>query len=96
MTRSRYFLFGLLEVPMWGYMWGYTSAQIELVTADSPVVTYPGKKKKKGGRVQGKEFDVPDADDVRLAAERWKEKYGDGQNKKVKISLAGLKLLKIE
>ena len=55
---------------MWGYMWGYTSAQIELMTADSPVVTYPGKKKKKGGREQGKEFDEPDANVVGLAAER--------------------------
>ena len=40
----RYFLFGLIEVPMWDYYWGLTAAQVELLTIDQPIVVYKADK----------------------------------------------------
>ena len=36
----RYFLFGLIRVPMWEYRCGLTIAQIELLTIDTPIIVY--------------------------------------------------------
>ena len=36
----RDFCFGLIRVPMWDYYWGLTTAQIELLTIDQPIVVY--------------------------------------------------------
>lgn len=88
MIASRFFFGGLLEVPMWGYYWGYTSAQIELMAADCPIIVYPKRKDRKN------EFDKADAIEVSKAAKRWQQKYGDKSDKGLKISLAGLKQLK--
>lgn len=57
----------------WNYWWGYTSAQIELLASDCPIVVYPDEK---GGK--------PSTSSIREAEEKWKSKYGDG--KKVDIS----------
>lgn len=89
---SRFFFGGLLEVPMWGYYWGYTSAQIELMAADSPIIVYPKRKDRKKGKPY--EFDKADAIEVSKAAKQWQQKYGDKSDKGLKISLAGLKQLK--
>ena len=79
---------------MWGYYWEYTAAQIELGLVDCPIVTYPRKKKKKQ-KGEMPEFDKADADSVKKAAENWKKKYGEKpKGEGVKISFAGLKLLK--
>ena len=48
MTHPRYFLFGLIRVPMYEYYWGYTAAQIELASIDAPYVAYKAKEKKSG------------------------------------------------
>lgn len=42
----RHFFFGLIEVNRWGYMWGYTAAQVELFTADVPFVAYKARDDK--------------------------------------------------
>lgn len=35
---------GLIKVPMYGYYWVHTSAQIDLIAIDAPVVVYNNKK----------------------------------------------------
>lgn len=35
---------GLIRVPMYGYYWVHTSAQIDLIAIDTPVVVYNHKK----------------------------------------------------
>lgn len=72
---------------MWGYYDGYTAAQIELITADKPIIVYPKEKGKKKG-----EPEKANSADVTKAAEKWKEKYGDG-GRGVKLDLTGLNLL---
>lgn len=42
----RDFFGGLYRVPMWDYYWGLTSAQVELLTIDQPIVVYKAEKKK--------------------------------------------------
>lgn len=75
---------------MWGYYDAYTSAQIELMAADSPITVYNDKGNDKKGQ-----DDVPyaDSEDVTDKAKRWKEKYGD-KSSKVTIDLKdfGLKM----
>ena len=43
----RYFLFGMIEVPMWDYYWGFTAAQVEILTVDQPIVVYKKDNDKK-------------------------------------------------
>ena len=42
----RRFFFGFYEVNRWGYMWGYTAAQIELLNADVPFIAYKAREDK--------------------------------------------------
>ncbi len=52
----RDFFFGMIRVPMWDYYWGFTAAQIELLTIDQPIIVYkrdentarPGERGYKG------------------------------------------------
>lgn len=54
---------------MWGYRTGYTSAQIELMVADGPIIVYKkDKKEKKAGK--------PTSASVHKAALEWEQKYG--------------------
>lgn len=39
-------LWGLWNIPMWGYYWGYTAAQIELMAVDCPITVYNHKDKR--------------------------------------------------
>lgn len=39
----------MVSVPYYNYYWGFTSAQIELMMSDLPLVVYPRKKDKNGG-----------------------------------------------
>lgn len=53
LLADKHYLGGLLTVKAWGWWTGYTAAQIELMVADSPLVTYgDGKKKVKRGDVE--------------------------------------------
>ena len=42
----RRFFFGLIEVNKWGYLWGHTAAQVQLMTADVPFVAYKARDDK--------------------------------------------------
>lgn len=39
---------GLIRIPMFGYYWVHTSAQIDLLAIDIPVVNYKKEKEQKG------------------------------------------------
>ena len=51
LIETKSFFGGLIQVPMYGYMSGYTCAQIELMSADVPVVVYKHEKRDKKGNV---------------------------------------------
>lgn len=68
MMQPRTFLFGLIRVEAWGWRWGYTAAQIELMAADRPIVVYTNGKPPK-----------PTAKALNAAAEKWEKKYGHGE-----------------
>lgn len=53
---------------MWGYYWGYTIAQIELMAMDAPIVVY--HKDKKNGK---KEFKKADPVAVLRTQMKWEE-----------------------
>lgn len=57
---------------MYGYLWEYTIAQIELLSIDQPIVTYRNDKDKKNRK--------PKATDVLKREIEWREQYG-GSNK---------------
>ena len=46
LLADKHYLGGLLTCKAWGYWTGYTSAQIELMVADAPLVVYGDDKKK--------------------------------------------------
>lgn len=50
----RYFLFGMIEVPMWDYYWGLTSAQVDLLTIDQPIILYKADENKEKPWKEGK------------------------------------------
>ena len=89
LTHSRYFLFGLVRIPMYEWYWGYTQAQIELASADAPFVAYEAKPKPKPGEPGFKS----DPEKMKRDYERWKarqskrkikpEDFIGGERKKV-------------
>ena len=70
LTKGRSFLFGLVYLPMYAYYDGLTSAQVELLTMDAPVVDYHYDKKKKD-----KALRAPTKEEADAVAEKWKKKY---------------------
>lgn len=69
---------------MWGYRWGYTAAEIDLLSIDQPIVVYDHKTDKKGK----KEFRKARAVDTIKASNEWKAKY-EGTDGKTKLDLSG-------
>lgn len=69
LTKGKSFLFGLVYLPMYAYYDGLTSAQVELLTMDAPVVDYHADKKKKT------ELRAPTKEEADAVAEKWKKKY---------------------
>ena len=63
---------------MWGYYWGYTAAQIELMAVDCPITVYNHKDNK---------FNKADAYDVERKAKEWRDKYGKGTDR-IQIDLS--------
>lgn len=86
------------EVMCWGYFWGMTESQVDLLLADQPVVNYKRDKKKKSG-ARGKngvrEMSKPADWKVSRAASEWEKKYGgekkEGESKKIKFDFTGFK-----
>lgn len=66
---------------MWGYYWGYTMAQIQLLTSDTPVIVYKNLKDNKNKEKK------PKRDEVQKAADEWRKKYSDA-TKKLNINLS--------
>lgn len=43
----------MIRVQMWEYLWGHTSAQIDLMTIDAPFVAYKKREKTKEEKLKG-------------------------------------------
>lgn len=71
LVRGKSLLFGLVYLPMYAYYDGLTSAQVELLTMDSPMVDYHADKKGK----KKKEPRKPTMADAEEAKRKWEEKY---------------------
>lgn len=80
----RYFLFGLVRVPMWEYYWGHTKAQIELMTIDVPLTLF--KKDKSGKPKPGEKGYKPNPKKLQEAVERWKKKKEDRKKRGFSLS----------
>lgn len=68
---------------MWGYYWGYTAAQIELMAVDCPITVYNHKDK----RNKKNKFNKADAYDAERKAKEWRDKYGKGTDR-IQIDLS--------
>jgi hypothetical protein len=80
--------------PGYYYRNAMTLAQIELMAIDCSVTDY-GTTKKKGKmttteRLREMESNKADTESVNSAAEKWLEKYGNGQEVKVDFSAYGI------
>lgn len=64
----------MIREPMWEYMWGMTSAQLELIAIDKPLTLY-GKKKTNNFR--GTSFAVPDTEDIEKCRKRYEQEHKD-------------------
>lgn len=61
------------NVPMWGYKYGYTAAQIELAVSDAPFVNYKRNDKDK------KKFKKPDPVKTLQAQIEWEKRHREGK-----------------
>lgn len=75
----RYFLFGLVRVPMYEYYWGHTKAQIELMTIDVPLTLF--KKSDRSGPKPGEKGYKPDAKKLDDAVRKWKKMKAEREKK---------------
>ena len=75
---------------MYEYFWGYTSAQIELMMADCPIIVYPNMKNKEKRNDTNKTPQIS-GHDITTVAEEWKKKYGQGGTE-IKLDLSGYSL----
>lgn len=71
----RYFLFGLIRVPMYEYYWGHTAAQIELIDIDQPLTVI--KHDNTGKPKPGEKGYVPDARKLDECVQRWKKRKAE-------------------
>lgn len=67
---------------MWGYYWGFTAQEIELMAIDQPIVVYDhkNKEKKKFGKVNKLNYAIVERE--------WKEKYEGRENEKIKLDFS--------
>lgn len=75
LTEPLILFFGLWRIPMWGYYWQYTLAQIELLSVDGPLISYNRKNRTK----DNKSAPAVRAEDVNRKVKEWQEKYGGGK-----------------
>lgn len=71
----RYFLFGLIRIPMYEYMWGHTIAQIELIDIDQPVTFF--KHDSSNRPKPGEKGYVPDKKKLDACVEKWKKRKAE-------------------
>lgn len=70
-------LFGLVTVKAYGYWWGYTAAQIELMVADVPLMVYDTVENGQDGN--------PSAEQIEQARRKWENRYR-GKTSKIRIN----------
>lgn len=84
---------------MWGWFYGMTERQIELMLIDQPIIVYPKhnlKSKRESGsssspKSQKERFGKPDPEAVRRAAEAWMKANEKGLATNVRINMDGYK-----
>lgn len=65
-----------MNIPMYAYYWVMTSAQLELLACDVPIVVYPKRGEKKHTKRE--------MDDL---TEKWKKRKAEKEAKGIKIDL---------
>ena len=73
LPRMFFFFF---QVDRWGYMWGYTIPQIELLAIDAPLIVYSDVNRK----------DKPTAKKIEETNKKWANKYGNTQGTKIDLT----------
>lgn len=73
----------------WGYFWGLTEPQVDLILSDQPVVNYKHDKRDKNGKKMQK---APSAWKVEEAQAKWEKKYGNGEKPKLNLNLNDFKI----
>lgn len=68
--------FFFFQVDRWGYMWGYTIPQIELLAIDAPLIVYSDVNRK----------DKPTAKKIEETNKKWANKYGNTQGTKIDLT----------
>lgn len=81
---SRYFLFGFWEVPEWGYTWGHTAAQIQLIYADAPITVFKMRKDKPK---PGEAGFTKTAEQAALDYARWKRRKEEEKRRGVTVDM---------
>lgn len=69
----RYFLFGLVRVPMYEWYWGHTVAQIDLIDIDQPLTLY-AKQEGNNGLKPGDHGYKPNKKKLEEAVRRWEKR----------------------
>ena len=80
---SRYF-FGIWEVPEWGYMWGHTAAQIDIIYTDKPITVYPSRKDKPK---PGEKGFTRTAEQAAREYDRWKKRQEEEKKRGITVDL---------
>lgn len=71
----RYYFFGLYRIPMYEWYWGHTTAQIELIDADAPIICYKRRDKSRdGGLKPGDKGYKPDARKLEETVKKWEQR----------------------
>ena len=77
----RRFFFGLIEIPQYGYRWGFSKAYIELMCMDTTIIHYPDENDKK----QDKLDKVEEAKRIYLERKAQKEKEKQQNTQTIKL-----------
>lgn len=81
----RDYLFGLIRIPMYDYYWGLTSAQVDLLSIDRPMVVY--KKEKDNEPKPGEKGFKRTAAQAQAAYRQWLERQKTEKESGIKVSL---------
>lgn len=80
----RYFLFGLVRVPMYEWYWGHTAAQIQMIDIDQPITVYKKRDRNEGLRPGDKGY-KPDPKKLDAAVERWKKRKAAREKRGIRL-----------
>ena len=80
LVAPRYFLFGMIRVPMFEYRCGMTIAQIELMQYDQPFTAYK-RRDPNEGKKPGDPGYKPDAEKLKASVEKWKKRKAEREKR---------------